>query len=233
VETYQAPRPYAPLPARLVVLLSGRGSNFEVLADACEAGEIPARIAGVITDRADAVGIRRAEARGFPAVVNERRKGERREEHEERLGRYLEGLRPDLICLAGYMRVLSADLVSRHALRIVNIHPSLLPAFPGLHAQRQALEYGCRMTGATVHFVDIGVDSGPILGQEAVQIEDGDTEGSLAARVLEAEHRLYPACVRRVLAGGWTLTGRSVSFSGANASEKSHFRGIEAGERGR
>jgi phosphoribosylglycinamide formyltransferase-1 len=132
--------------------------------------------------------------------------------HEERLASRIETAGADLVCLAGFMRVLSPAFVSRFERRIVNVHPSLLPAFPGLDAQRQALDHGVRVAGATVHLVDAGTDTGPIAGQEAVPVLDGDDEGRLAARILEAEHRLYPSTLARLLAGGWAVEGRRLTF---------------------
>lgn len=211
-DRFVAPVPWLPLPARLAILLSGRGSNFEALADACAAGALPARIVLVLSDRADAPGLSKARARGLPAVADERGPGERRAPHEERLARRIEESGADLVCLAGFMRLLSPGFVARFPRRVVNVHPSLLPAFPGLEAQRQALEHGAKVTGATVHLVDAGTDTGPIAGQEAVAVGPGDDAESLAARILEAEHRLYPATLARLLAGGWAIEGRRLEF---------------------
>jgi phosphoribosylglycinamide formyltransferase-1 len=209
-----APVPWFPLPARLAVLLSGRGSNFEALADACDRGELPARVVLVLSDRADAPGLGKARVRGLVAAVEERGTGEKRAAHEERLAGRIEAAGADVVCLAGFMRVLSAAFVTRFERRIVNIHPSLLPSFPGLEAQKQALEHGVKVSGATVHLVDAGTDTGPIAAQEAVPVLAGDDEKRLAARILEAEHRLYPSALARLLAGGWTVTGRTLDFPG-------------------
>jgi phosphoribosylglycinamide formyltransferase-1 len=206
------PKPLCPLPARLAVLLSGRGSNFEALADACERGELPARIVLVVSDVADAVGLGKARARGISLKLIGTGPGVLRAQREARLGAALEEAGADLICLAGFMRVLSAEFVSRWPLRILNIHPSLLPSFPGLHAQDQAVRYGVRVSGATVHFVDAGTDTGPIVAQAAVPVLPGDDAEALAARILPLEHGLYVAAVRRVLGGGWKISGRSVTF---------------------
>jgi phosphoribosylglycinamide formyltransferase-1 len=206
------PKPLCPLPARLAVLLSGRGSNFEALADACERGELPARIVLVVSDVADAVGLGKARARGISSKLIGTGPGVLRAQREARLGAALEEAGADLICLAGFMRVLSAEFVSRWPLRILNIHPSLLPSFPGLHAQDQAVRYGVRVSGATVHFVDAGTDTGPIVAQAAVPVLPGDDAEALAARILPLEHGLYVAAVRRVLGGGWKISGRSVTF---------------------
>lgn len=206
------PRPLCPLPARLAVLLSGWGSNFEALAEACERGELPARIVLVVSDVAEAEGLGKARARGISSKVIGEGPGVSRAQREAQLGEALEDAGADLICLAGFMRILSADFLSRWPLRILNVHPSLLPSFPGLHAQDQAIRYGVRVSGATVHFVDAGTDTGPIIGQAAVPVLEGDDALSLAARTLPVEHALYVSSVRRVLEGGWWISGRSVTF---------------------
>ncbi len=200
--SFVAPVPWFPLPARLAVLLSGRGSNFQSLADACDAGEVPARVVLVLSDRADAAGLAKARARGLPAAVVERAPGEKRATHEDRIAAAIQAAGADVRCLAGFMRVLSPAFVGRFERRIVNIHPSLLPSFPGLEAQRQALEHGAKVSGATVHLVDAGTDTGPIAAQEAVPVLTGDDEASLAARILAVEHRLYAATLARLLGGG-------------------------------
>jgi phosphoribosylglycinamide formyltransferase-1 len=206
------PQPLCPLPARLAVLLSGRGSNFEALAEACAKREIPASIVLVVSDEPSADGLRKAERRRIPSKVIDRASWPRRGEREAALVTTLEEARADLICLAGFMRVLSPAFVARWPLRILNVHPSLLPSFPGLAAQAQALAYGVQVTGATVHFVDAGTDTGPIVAQAAVAVRPGDDVETLAARILPAEHGLYVAAVRRVLEGGWKISGRSVRF---------------------
>jgi formyltetrahydrofolate-dependent phosphoribosylglycinamide formyltransferase len=188
-------------PSRLAVLLSGRGSNFEAIADAVESGAIPnAAIVAVISDVPEARGLERARRRGLPAFAVDRKKFASRREHEAELLRLLEEARPDLVCLAGYMRVLSPDFVERFRGRIVNIHPALLPKFPGLHAQRQALEAGETVSGCTVHFVDEGTDTGPAILRRVVPILPGDTEDSLSERILVEEHRAYPEAIALVLA---------------------------------
>ncbi len=209
---FVAPVPWFPLPARLAVLLSGRGSNFEALADACGKGGLPATIVLVLSDRAGAPGLEKARARGLATAVEEREPGGKRAEHEERVAARIEASGADVVCLAGFMRVLSAAFVSRFERRIVNVHPSLLPAFPGLEAQKQALEHGVRVAGATVHLVDAGTDTGPIAGQEAVPVLAGDDAARLAARILEVEHRLYPGTLAKLLAGGWSVDGRRLAF---------------------
>lgn len=210
--SFAAPVPWFPLPARLAVLLSGRGSNFEALADACEAGAVPARVVLVLSDRADAGGVARARARGLATAVVERAPGESRTAHEGRIAAELGAAGVDVVCLAGFMRLLSPAFVGAFARRIVNIHPSLLPSFPGLEAQKQALEHGVRVSGATVHLVDAGTDTGPIAGQETVPVLEGDDETSLARRILAAEHRLYAATLARLLRGGWSIVGRRLVF---------------------
>jgi phosphoribosylglycinamide formyltransferase-1 len=185
---------------RIVVLLSGRGSNFRAIADAIERGEVPAtRIAAVFSDRPSAPGLSEAKRRRIPAHAVPRPPGMSRRVHEGTLRALLDPLEPDLICLAGYLRVLSPEFVSAYRGRILNIHPSLLPKFPGLDAQRQALAAGERLSGCTVHFVDEGVDSGPIVVQRSVPILPGDDVETLADRILEEEHRAYPEAIRKVL----------------------------------
>ncbi len=204
---------------RIGVLLSGRGSNFEALADSIAAGRIPnAEIAIVISNREGAPGIERAKARGIPAKVIPS-KGLEREVYDRQVAAVLQEARVDLICLAGYMRLLSPYFVAAFPQRILNIHPSLLPSFPGLEAQRQALEYGVKFAGCTVHFVDENLDAGPILLQAVVPVEDNDTEESLSARILKEEHRIYSEAVKIVLEGNYKITGRRVVLA-------SHVKGV-------
>ncbi len=185
----------------LAILLSGRGSNFEAIADAVAGGAIPgAQIVAVLSDVPGAPGLDRARERGLPAVAVDRRQYPGRGEHEAEVLRQLDRARPDLICLAGYMRLLSPEFVGRWRGRILNIHPALLPKFPGLDVQRRALEAGERESGCTVHFVDEGTDTGPIVLQRRVPILPGDTAESLSARILEQEHRAYPEAISQVLA---------------------------------
>ncbi len=207
-----APRPLVPLPARLGILLSGRGSNFDALADACQRGDLPASIALVVSDFAEAPGLVRAEMRRLPVAGLVPGELGGKAGFEEELQRRLVEARVDLVCLAGFMRILSAAFVARWPRRILNVHPSLLPAFPGLHAQEQAIRYGVRVSGATVHFVDAGTDTGPIVGQTALPVREGESADAYAARLLSVEHALYVASVRRVLEGGWSLEGRAVRF---------------------
>lgn len=195
---------------RLGILLSGRGSNFLAIQGAIERGEVPAEIAVVISNRSEAPGLAKARQLGLRAVAVEAGAGEGREAHEARVLEALREARVEWVCLAGYMRLLGPAFVAAYRHRIVNVHPSLLPAFPGLAAQRQALDYGVRVSGCTVHLVDEGLDSGPIVVQRAVAVADDDDEESLAARILEEEHRAYPEALRRLLAGEWRLEGRRV-----------------------
>lgn len=195
---------------RIGVLLSGRGSNFEALADSVVAGRIPAaEIAVVITNREGAPGIERAKARGIPQRVLPS-KGLEREAYDRQVVAVLEEQRVDLVCLAGYMRLLSPYFVRAFPNRILNIHPSLLPSFPGLEAQRQALEYGVKFAGCTVHFVDENLDAGPIILQAVIPVGDDDTESSLSEKILREEHRIYSEAVKIVLEGKFKITGRRV-----------------------
>ncbi len=197
-------------PKNLGILLSGRGSNFVALADSVDAGRIPnARIAVVISNRADAPGIETARARGLHAVVIPS-KGLPREEHDRQVVGALNDAQVDLICLAGYMRLLSPWFVQQFPHRILNIHPSLLPAFPGLDAQNQAFDYGVKISGCTVHFVDEHLDHGAIIVQRTVPVLDTDDDHTLAARILEQEHQAYPEAVRIILEGNYEVIGRRV-----------------------
>lgn len=195
---------------RIGVLLSGRGSNFEALADSVAAGRIPeAEIALVLSNREGAPGIDRARARGLATRVIPS-KGLERETYDRQVVAALREANVDLICLAGYMRLLSPFFVVAFPQRILNIHPSLLPSFPGLESQKQALEYGVKFAGCTVHFVDENLDAGPIVLQAVVPIEDRDTEDTLSARILKEEHRIYSEAVKIVLAGNYKIAGRRV-----------------------
>ena len=184
---------------RIAILISGRGSNLVALADAIQNGTIPnAEIVLVISDKPDAKGLTIAEERGLKTVAIERR-GRKREEHDREIVSVLREERVDLVCLAGYMRVLSPYFVDAFKERILNIHPSLLPSFPGLDAQRQALEHGAHVSGCSVHYVDNTLDGGPIIAQRTVPVMPDDTVESLSARILEQEHILYPEAVASVL----------------------------------
>jgi len=195
---------------RIGVLLSGRGSNFEALADSIRAGRIPdAEIAIVVSNREGAPGIGKARARNIPTQVIPS-KGLERETYDRQVAAALQDAKVDLVCLAGYMRLLSPYFIAAFPRRILNIHPSLLPAFPGLEAQRQALEHGAKFTGCTVHFVDENLDAGPIVLQSAVAIRDDDTVESLSERILREEHRIYTEAVRIILEGRFRIEGRRV-----------------------
>ena len=205
---------------RLGVLLSGRGSNFEALAESVAAGRIPdAEIAIALSNREDAQGIEKARAFGIEGRVISS-KGLEREAYDKLVIAALQEKRVDLVCLAGYMRLLSPQFVATFRNRILNIHPSLLPAFPGLEAQRQALEHGAKFSGCTVHFVDENLDAGPIVLQACVPIKDSDTPETLAERILREEHRIYTEAVRVVLEGRYRIEGRRVLILPEKAQEK-------------
>ncbi len=198
----------APL-KKIGILLSGRGSNFEAIADSINAGRLKAEIAIVISNRADAPGLDSATRRGLSARLIPS-KGRVREEHDAEVVAALRGAQVDLVCLAGYMRLLSADFIRAFPNRIVNIHPSLLPAFPGMEAQKQALEYGVKISGCTVHFVDEHLDHGPIILQKTVPVLEGDDVHSLSARILAQEHKAYSEAIALVLSGEIEVQDRKV-----------------------
>jgi phosphoribosylglycinamide formyltransferase 1 len=205
---------------RIGVLLSGRGSNFEALAESVAAGRIPnAEIALVVSNRENAPGIERARKRGIEARVIPS-KGLEREAYDKLVAAALREKNVELVCLAGYMRLLSPYFVAAFPHRILNIHPSLLPAFPGLEAQRQALEHGAKFSGCTVHFVDENLDAGPIVLQAAVPIEDGDTVETLSERILREEHRIYTEAVRVVLEGRFRIENRRVLITSPEGQAK-------------
>lgn len=193
---------------RLGVLISGRGSNLQSIIDAISAGELPASITVVISNRADAPGLQRARDAGIEAVSISPRDYADRDAYDRALADLLRARRVSLVCLAGFMRLVGQPLLDAFPNRILNIHPSLLPAFPGLEAQRQALEYGVQVTGATVHLVTSELDGGPIVLQAAVPVLPDDTIDTLSARVLLQEHRIYPEAIRIVLDGRWRVAGR-------------------------
>jgi phosphoribosylglycinamide formyltransferase 1 len=193
----------------LGILLSGRGSNFEAIADNVASGKLDANIAVVISNRADAPGIESARRRGLTALVIPS-KGKPREEHDGEVVAALREHHVDLVCLAGYMRLLSPWFVQQFPNRILNIHPGLLPAFPGLQAQKQAFDYGVKVSGCTVHFVDADLDHGAIILQKVVPVLDRDDEHTLAARILEQEHIAYTEAIRIVLEGKYSIEGRRV-----------------------
>jgi phosphoribosylglycinamide formyltransferase-1 len=198
---------------RVGVLVSGRGSNLQALIDAARRGELGGEIAVVVSNVESALGLERARRAAIPAIFRDHR-GKKREDFDAEIVEILRAHHVDLVCLAGFMRLLSPVFVRAFPGRIVNIHPALLPAFPGLDAQRQAWEHGAKVSGATVHLVDEELDSGPIVAQEAVPVVSGDTPETLAARILEAEHRLYPRAVRLLLDGRCRVEGRRVIVEG-------------------
>lgn len=195
---------------RIGILISGRGSNMVALLEAIRDGRVPAEPAVIISNRPAAAGLEAAAARGVETLVIDHKDSKNREEHDHRVLEALRQRRVEVVCLAGYMRVLSPVLIRAYPGRILNIHPALLPSFPGLHAQRQALEYGVRVSGCTVHLVDEGVDTGPILLQRAVEVEPDDTEATLSARILAQEHRLYAEALRLVVEDRIRIEGRRV-----------------------
>ncbi len=195
---------------RIAVLLSGRGSNFEAIAESVRAGRIrDAELTIVVSNRESAGGIEKTRQRGIEAVVIPS-KGKQREEYDREVVALLKEKKIDLVCLAGFMRLLSPYFVQEFRHRILNIHPALLPSFPGLEAQKQALEWGVKFSGCTVHLVDEHLDAGPIICQAVVPVEDGDTEETLAARILREEHRIYAEAINIVLDGKWRIVGRRV-----------------------
>ncbi|HSD66789.1 MAG TPA: phosphoribosylglycinamide formyltransferase [Vicinamibacteria bacterium] len=195
------------------VLVSGRGSNLQALIDAARRDELGGEVAVVVSNVEGAPALARAREAGIPAVFHDHR-GKKREAFDAEVVEILRAHHVDLVCLAGFMRLLSPVFVRAFPGRILNIHPALLPAFPGLDAQRQAWEHGVKLSGATVHLVDEGLDSGPIVAQEAVAVSSGDTPEALAARILEAEHRLYPRAARLLLEGRCRVEGRRVIVEG-------------------
>jgi phosphoribosylglycinamide formyltransferase-1 len=200
----------ADMTKRIGVLFSGRGSNLQALGESIAAGRIPnAEIAIAVSNREDAPGIEKARAHGIETLVISS-KGLEREAYDKLVIAALQAKQVDLVCLAGYMRLLSPQFVAAYRHRILNIHPSLLPSFPGLEAQRQALEHGAKFSGCTVHFVDENLDAGPIVLQACVPIEDADTPETLAERILREEHRIYAKAVRIVLEGRYRMEGRRV-----------------------
>ena len=193
---------------RLGVLVSGRGSNLQSLIDAIADGRLEATIAVVISNVADAGGLERARAAGIEAIVLSHRGWASRDEYDRALARALRARDVGLVCLAGFMRIVGAPLIDAYPNAILNIHPALLPSFPGIDAQQQAVDHGVKISGVTVHFVTHNLDAGPIVLQRAVRVLDGDTGGTLAARILEQEHLAYPEAVGSVLDGNWTMDGR-------------------------
>ena len=185
----------------IVILISGRGSNMEAIVQACAAEKWPARIAAVVSNRPDAAGLAFAQAHGIATAVIDHKAFEEREAFDAELARVVEGFKPDVLVLAGFMRILTSGFVQRFEGRMVNVHPSLLPAFTGLHTHRRAIEAGCKLAGATVHFVTPELDHGPIIAQAMVAVLPGDTEATLSARVLAREHVMYPRAIRWLVQG--------------------------------
>ena len=200
----------AATPKRIAVLASGRGSNFQAVIDAIEAGTVPARCIALVTDNPEAYAITRARQHGIPVTVVDYRKFPSREAYEQALLAAMRDARPDLVVLAGYMRILGKEIAAAFAGKMMNIHPALLPSFPGLHAQRQALLHGARISGCTVHFVDDCLDGGPIILQRCVPVLESDDEDTLADRILVQEHLCLPEAVRLFCEDRLTITGRVV-----------------------
>ncbi len=197
---------------KIGILISGRGSNMAAIADAVRSGEIPgAEVTVVVSDKRNAEGLQKAADRGIEAIAVTRA-GRSREEHDRAIIEELQSRGVEMVCLAGYMRLLSTEFVSAFPQRVINIHPSLLPSFKGLDAQRQAFEYGVRITGCTVHFVDEELDHGAIIAQRSVQVDDDDTAATVAAKVLAQEHALYVYALRRLIIEGYRIEGRRVIF---------------------
>jgi len=198
---------------RLAVLASGRGTNLQALIDASQKGDIPAQIAVVISDKKEAKALERTKVNDIQGVFINPKDFDSRKDFEIEILKVIKDYNCDLICLAGFMRILSPYFMRYAEKEVINIHPSLLPAFPGLHAQKQALEYGVKYSGCTVHFVDEGVDRGPIILQAVVPVDDNDTEDTLAERILQEEHRIYPLAVKLIAEGKVRVEGRRVLIS--------------------
>ncbi|MGE5700214.1 MAG: phosphoribosylglycinamide formyltransferase [Deltaproteobacteria bacterium] len=212
----------------IAVLVSGSGSNLQAIIDASEKEEIPCRVGIVISNKADAYGLVRARNHGIPTEVVSHRDFSGREEFDRRLVEIIRRSGAELVCLAGFMRVLTPVFVRAFPNRILNIHPALLPSFPGTHGPKQALEYGVRFSGCTVHFLDEGVDTGPIIVQAVVPVYDGDTEEKLAARILVQEHRIYPMAIRLFFQGKLEVAGRRVFVEGVPAIPEFFHRNPDA-----
>ena len=197
---------------KLGILISGRGSNMMAIVTACEAGTVPAEVAVVISNRADAPGIEWARERGLATAVLPQRDFPDREAHDRAIVSRLQQAGVEWVCLAGYMRLLSRAFIAAYPSRVLNIHPALLPSFPGLHGQQDALEWGAKVSGCTVHLVDVELDHGPIVVQRAVPVDDADDVDTLSARILEQEHHAYPEALAKLLSRPWRLDGRRVVF---------------------
>lgn len=192
------------------VLISGRGSNLQAIIDACERGGIPAKVAAVVSNQPDAYGLERAKKHAIPGAVLDPKKFPDKNTYELEIVKTLRKHEVELVCLAGYMRIVGPVLLEHYRGRMLNIHPALLPSFPGLHAQKQALDHGVKVSGVTVHFVDEGCDTGPIILQRAVPVLEDDTEETLSARILEQEHKLYPEAIKLFAQGKLKIEGRHV-----------------------
>jgi len=212
--TRSAPPPRSTKPLRLGVLLSGSGTNFQAILDAIDRKELDAKVSVVVSNVATAGGIDRAKARDIPAIVIDHRRYGNRKDFDSAVLEVLEGHKVDYVVLAGFMRVLSNVLLDAFPMRVVNIHPALLPAFPGLNAQSQAFAYGVKIAGCTVHFVDAGTDTGPIIAQAVVPVLGGDDDESLRARILRAEHRLFPKVLQ------WIAEGRVTAKPGPKPNDR-------------
>ncbi len=199
----------------IAVLVSGSGSNLQAIIDAAERGEIPGRVGLVVSNKADAYGLTRAKNHGIPTAVIDHKGFGTREEFDSKLVETIRASGAVLVCLAGFMRVVTPVFLRAFPHRILNIHPALLPSFPGTHGPGQALRYGVRFSGCTVHFLDEGVDTGPIIVQAVVPVYGDDTEETLAARILKEEHRIYPMAIRLFLEGRLSVSGRTVTVGGA------------------
>jgi phosphoribosylglycinamide formyltransferase-1 len=197
---------------RLGVLVSGRGSNLQAIIDAIEKGEVPAEIGIVVSNVPGVLALERAKKHGIKAVIINSKAYDSKEKYEREIINVLNDEKINLICLAGYMKILSPEFIEEFKGRILNIHPALLPAFPGLHVQRKALEYGVKFSGATVHFVDEGCDTGPVILQAVVPVLDDDTEETLSARILEQEHKIYPQAIKLYAEGKLEMKGRRINI---------------------
>jgi phosphoribosylglycinamide formyltransferase-1 len=197
---------------KIGVLISGRGSNMMSIVRACDDGRVPAEVALVVSNKATAAGLEWARERGLHTEVLSHKDHDDRQDHDRAIVARLRDAGVEWVCLAGYMRLLSSPFIEAYPSRILNIHPSLLPSFPGLHGQRDALQWGVKVSGCTVHLVDLELDHGPIVVQRSVEVHDGDDEGLLAARILEQEHKAYPEALRRLLSEPWLVQGRRVVF---------------------
>lgn len=192
------------------VIISGRGSNLQAIIDAAEAGQIPAKVAVVVSNKPDAYGLERAKKHKIPTAVFDPKKFKDKNTYELEIVKTLKEHKVNLVCLAGYMRIVGEVLLEHYQGKMINIHPALLPAFPGLHVQKAALDHGVKVSGATVHFVDEGCDTGPIIVQAAVPVFEGDTEETLSARILEQEHKIYPLAIKLFAEGKLKIQGRKV-----------------------